>query len=426
MKKIASFFATLAAVAALSSCSQDDSPVLLKPTEFKLNTPPFAEQLYQLTAEGEMQLTCSQPDYGVGVQTTYGVEISLTEDFEEYKTVALSTPLSATLTFSTADVNLAILDMLGVVDEDTWAPYADNRVMPLYVRATAQTAQVEYSKITSNVVKLSNVEIYFAIKLPGYIYLIGSPSGWNSPSPNNADALKKWRLFEDESAIGSKIYSAVFEMPAQPTFRFYTALTEKDGGWEANYLGCPGGPNEDKDVDCAFTDGVFNGALDPATKDKFYFPDFQGGEMTITVNLNDNTITIQEGAVEVVPPAKTEYIYICGNMASSVWTEPSAANQAFYDNWRLECSDGSGIYSATFSFPDLGADALYCRFYQTLSGWGAAQWASPTDADYEVASGVEVESKVGEGCFQLNDAKGKTVAIEVDSNTNKVKFTFVE
>ena len=119
MKKIASFFATLAAVAALSSCSQDDSPVLQKPTEFKLNTPPFAEQLYQLTDDGQIILTCSQPDYGVGVETTYGVEISLTEDFAKSATVSLTDPLSATLSFSAAATNLAILDMLGVVDEDT-------------------------------------------------------------------------------------------------------------------------------------------------------------------------------------------------------------------------------------------------------------------------------------------------------------------
>ena len=67
MKKIASFFATIAAVAALSACSQDDTPVLHTPTEFKLNTPPFAEQLYQLTDNGQLTFTCSQPDYGLGV-----------------------------------------------------------------------------------------------------------------------------------------------------------------------------------------------------------------------------------------------------------------------------------------------------------------------------------------------------------------------
>lgn len=419
MKKIASFFATLAAVAALSSCSQDDSPVLQKPTEFKLNTPPFAEQLYQLTDDGQIILTCSQPDYGVGVETTYGVEISLTEDFAKSATVSLTDPLSATLSFSAAATNLAILDMLGVVDEDTWAPYADKRVMPLYVRATAQTAQVEYSKITSNVVKLPNVEIYYAIPTPGYIYLVGSPEGWVGPSPDHADHYKDWRLFENESAIGSQVYSAVFNMPAAPMFRFYTALTEKDGGWNDNSFGSQ---VDDNPVDVALVDGELTTAL-VAGKGAFNFPDFPGGEMTITVDLVNMTVKFQAGAVEVKP---TTYIYICGNMASSDWTEPSAANQAFYDNWRLACSDGSGVYSATFAFPDLGADALYCRFYKELNGWGAAQWASPTDQNYEVTSGVAVDSKEGEGCFQLNDAKGKTVAIEVDSNTKKVKFTFVD
>lgn len=414
MKKIASFIATIAAVAAFTACSYDDSPVLLKPTEFKLNTPPFAEQTYQLTEDGQLQFTCSQPDYGVGVSTTYGLEISLTEDFAKSATMDLANPLSATMEFSAAKANLAILDMLGVVDEETWAPFADNRVMPLYVRATAQAGQVEYSKITSNVVKLSNVEIYYAIPTPGYIYIIGNYAGdWIAPSADNAEALKPWRLFEDEAAIGSKVYSGVFTLPAGPMFRFYSELT----GWDNNSLGSQvdDNPVEETLVDGQLTTNLVQG------KGSFSFPDFPGGEMTITVNLNDMTITFQAGAVEVHP---TTYIYICGNMASSTWTEPSAANQDFYNDWRLTCSDGSGIYTATFSFPDLGADALYCRFYQALNGWGNAQWASPTDADYEVTSGVAADSKVGEGCFMLNDAKGKTVDIEVDTNTNKVKFTF--
>ena len=415
MKKIVSFFATIAAVAALSACSQDDSPVLQKPTEFKLNTPPFAEQLYELSDEGQIILTCSQPDYGLGVATTYSVEVSLTEDFKESRQVALADPMSATLTFATADLDLAMLEMLGVTSEETWAPYADNRVMPLYVRATAQAGEVEYSKIVSNVVKLSNVEVYFAIKTPGYIYLVGNPEGWKGPEEVNAEHYKNWRLYENEEAIGSNVYSAVFTMPAQPIFRFYTALT----GWDADSYGSQA---DDNPVDFVLADGSLETSLVKG-KGSFSFPDFEGGEMTITVDMNAMTVKFEAGAVEVHP---TTYIYICGNMASADWTEPSAANQEFYDTWRLVCKDGSGVYSATFSFPNLGSDALYCRFYQTLSGWGAAQWASITDENYEVTSGVAVDSKVGEGCFQLNDAKGKTVNVEVDSNTNKVKFTFVD
>ena len=120
--------------------------------------------------------------------------------------------------------------------------------------------------------------------------------------------------------------------------------------------------------------------------------------------------------------------FVKANAADPVFEKytEDAAIQEFYDNWRLSCSDGSGVYTATFNLDNCGADALYCRFYQALTGWGAAQWASPTDADYEVTSGVAADSKVGEGCFQLNDAKGKNVSVEVDTNTNKVKFTFVE
>lgn len=417
MKKISLIFATIAAVFAISSCSQDDSPVLQKPTEFKLNTPPFAEQFYSLSDAGNISLTCSQPNYGVGVSTTYGVEISLTEDFANPRSMELSNSLMANLEFSAEKANLAILDMLGVVDEDTWAPYADNRVMPLYIRATAQTAAVEYSKITSNVVKLPQVEIYYAIPTPGYIYLIGNYlRDWIAPEPGNADALKSWRLFEDETAIGSKVYSGVFTMPAAPIFRFYTALDK----WDNNSVGSH---KDDDPLEFALTDGVYEGAVVVGGKGSFSFPGFAGGEMTITVDLNTNKVKVQAGAVEVKP---TTYIYICGNMASSAWTEPSAANEDFYKDWRLTCADGSGVYKATFSFPNLGADALYCRFYQTLSGWGNAQWASPTGQDYDVTSGVAVESKVGEGCFKLDNAKDKTVDIEVDTNTNKVKFTFVE
>lgn len=420
MKKIASFFATIAAVAMLSACSQDDTPVLHTPNEFKLNTPPFAEQLYQLTDNGQLTFTCSQPDYGMGVETTYSLEISLTDDFLDSRTVTLTNPLSATMSTSAAGVNLAILDMLGVVDEETWAPYADNRVMPLYVRATAQTAQVEYSKIPSNVVKLPNVEIYFAIKLPGYIYLVGSPEGWAGPDAENAEHYKDWRLFEDETAIGSKVYSAVFTMPAAPMFRFYTALT----GWGGS--DSYGSQVDDNPVDVTLVDGQRTSDLVNG-KGSFNFPDFPGGEMTITVDLNTMKVTFQAGAVEVKP---TTYIYMVGNNAD--WKAPCVDNQAVYDNWRISCADGSGIYSASFDLAALPADDLYCRFFANLGNdeWNGvkAKWASDADGsvNVEVTSGTEYPTVEGDGCFMMKGAKGKTVNVVLDTNANKVKFTFVE
>ena len=418
MKKIALFIATVAAMAGLSACSQDDSPVLQTPTEFKLNTPPFVNQFYQLSPEGELQLTCSQPDYGVGVQTTYGVEISLDENFEKSAVITPKEPFNATITIPEEKVALAICDLLGIVDEDTWVPFANDHTRPLYVRATAIAGYADYSRIVSNVVTLPNVSFYFAIPTPGYIYLVGSPSDWKDPLETNAEHYKAWRLYESEDAIGSKVYSAVFDMPADPVFRFYTALN----GWETDFLGCPGGPNEDKEVACTLTDGEYNGTL-TETKDKFEFADFAGGKMTITVDLNKMTIKIQAGEVEVHP---IKYVYMCGNMASSDWTEPSAANEAFYQNWRLECNDGTNVYKGQFDLKDCGAADLYCRFYQALTGWGKAQWASPTDADYPVTLGQPTPTKDGEGCFQVPGAKGKIISVVLDATANEVTFSFVE
>lgn len=409
MKKIALFFATIAAVVGLSACNEDESPILLKPTEFKLNTPPFAEQLYQLTEDGSIILTCSQPNYGVGVKTTYSVEMSLTEDFEDSRTVTLADPLSATLTFSTAAVNLAALDMLGVVDEETWEPYANDRVMPLYFRATAQAAEVAYSVITSNTVTLANVEIFYAIKTPGFIYLVGSPEGWKGPDAANADHYKDWRLFENEAAIGSQVYSAVFNMPAAPMFRFYTELN----GWDNNSLGSQA---DDNPIDFELTDGVCETSL-VAGKGSFNFPDFEGGEMTVTVDLNTMTVRFEAGAVEVHP---TTYVYVVGSNAG--WKDPTPENQALYDGWRLSCTDGSGVYTGTFTMP---ATPMF-RFYTELGSWDTHSLGWQVEdgpGDFALTNGVLESSLVaGKGSFNFPDFAGGEMTITLDLNAMKVKF----
>ena len=69
---------------------------------------------------------------------------------------------------------------------------------------------------------------------------------------------------------------------------------------------------------------------------------------------------------------------------------------------------------------------LFCRFYQALSGWGAAQWASITGDNYPVTPGVAAETTVGEGCFQLEGALGATISVSLDTKANTVTFDFVD
>lgn len=416
--KIAKLYMLLAAgVAAMgmASCSTPDDPVMQKPTEFVLNTPPFAAQVYTLSEDGDIEFTCSQPDYGIGTVVSYVPEMSLTEDFANPVRQDNKNGQSATISVSQAKINQAILDGLGIVDEDTWAPYAADHVRPLYFRVVASVPGVEWSSITSNVIKLDAVDFFFSIKVPGYIYLVGSPEGWVGPTPENAEHYKAWRLFEPDNAIGSNIYSAVFDMPAAPMFRFYTELVS----WNDNSFGSQ---VDDNPKDFELVDGSAEAPLVEG-KGSFNFPNFEGGQMTVTVDMNNMTVKFEAGASK---PVITSYVYMCGNMASSDWTEPSEANAAFYENWRLSCSDDSGVYTGTFDLANCGADNLYCRFYQELSGWGAAQWASPTDKDYPVEPGVACDTKVGEGCFEMVGAKGKKVSVSLDTTANKVTFTFVE
>ncbi len=61
MNKLHIFGMMALAVAGLTACEPDDSPKSQEPTEFVLNTPPFATELYQLKAGNTIELTCSQP-----------------------------------------------------------------------------------------------------------------------------------------------------------------------------------------------------------------------------------------------------------------------------------------------------------------------------------------------------------------------------
>ena len=92
---------------------------------------------------------------------------------------------------------------------------------------------------------------------------------------SETETLRNWRLYESDKAIGSKIYSGVFNIPAgKALFRFYTEL---DGNWDSFSYGPAnnhGGNAVESDgaynIECAFTDGVFEDGV-KETKDNFNF-----------------------------------------------------------------------------------------------------------------------------------------------------------
>jgi len=422
MKKLSIFLSALA-VLGLSACKDDTTPVVQYPDSFTLNTPPTAEQYYELTPEGTIALTCSQPDYGFVASTTYSVEISL--DKEKTYDIISNEPTSASFTINDADVAMGLCVLRGIESADDWT---EPGYEPLYIRAVAQLGDHEETLVKSNWIELQHVKGYFAIPTPGYIWLVGACSEWTM---NETETLRNWRLYESDKAIGSKIYSGVFNVPAgQGMFRIYTAL---DGNWDTFSYG-PANKNngaavEDNgayNVECEFTDGVFNDGI-VAGKDNFNFVDWPGGEMTIVVDMSNAepsnwTITITEGAHEVTV---TNYVYMVGNNGG--WAEPSPEA---YADWRLADKGATGVYTATFDMPaDFGndGDVLYCRFYGNPAGWGPAEWSSSADgSNVEVSSGVAYPTVAGEGCFQMAGAAGHSVTVTLDTNKNEVTFTINE
>ena len=270
------FLACLTAIAGLSSCSQDRDPVLQTPTTFVLNTPALQDQYYQLTEGNTIELTCSQPDYGYSAIVQYSAEVSLTEDFATFETLQSSTPTQTRLVYKDEDVAVALCKLHGFDSEDN---YQDLPAEKVYFRAVAQLEGIEGTTIKSNVVSLNKVKFYFAVPQPGFIYLVGTPEGWAGPTEDNAAHYADWRLFEDDDAIGSGIYSAVFTIPADPTFRFYTALT----GWDADSYGSQ---VDDSAMDFELTG---NSGMAPMVKGKgsFHWTNWTTeGKMKIVVDMS--------------------------------------------------------------------------------------------------------------------------------------------
>ena len=287
MKKLSILFACLVAVLSFTSCEADTEPRYNDPTGFTLNTPALAAQYYELTENGTLDLSWSQPDYGYAAAATYKVSVSLLEDFSEAMELSTEHKLCYAQV-SGKEIAEAICKLRGIANEDD---YTDEPARAVYFRVRAYINGIESSEIVSNVIKLDQVKEYCAIQSPGYIYLIGSVGGWTGPDAGNAGALAEWRLFEAADAIGSKIYSATFNMPAGSlTFRFYTELTGWDGGASV------GTQVDDNPITVDISSGVYGGSLVAPGKGSIQIDNWDGSPMKITVDMNVKTVLLEKVA----------------------------------------------------------------------------------------------------------------------------------
>ena len=279
-------FAAFAMLFAACDSDRDDNPTLgpnHTANTFVVNQSPLADQYIQLSPDNTVNLTWSQPNYGVNTVVNYKIEVGMGGTWEQLETSFTS----CVANISGEEIAKAICKIDGFKTEDDYVPMGFRQV-DMRVTASIQTTAsdvVPGTIITSNVVSFNHMAAYCNIPSKGTLWVIGNCCGWPEPSAGNKDKLVEGNWFIMETEIGSGIYNGTVTMPeGDLTFRFYGKLT----GWD-------GGDSYGFQVDDAATEfefdgsGVFNGTILKG-KGSYTFVGFPGGDLELTVDLNKGTV----------------------------------------------------------------------------------------------------------------------------------------
>ena len=279
-------FAAFAMLFAACDSDRDDNPTLgpnHTANTFVVNQSPLADQYIQLTADNTVNLTWSQPNYGVNTVVNYKIEVGMGGTWEQLETSFTS----CVANISGEEIAKAICKIDGFKTEDDYVPMGFRQV-DMRVTASIQTTAsdvVPGTTITSNVVSFNHMAAYCNIPSKGTLWVIGSCCGWPEPSAGNKDKLVEGNWFIMDTEIGSGIYQGTVPMPeGDLTFRFYGKLTGWDGGDSYGFQ------VDDNATEFEFgSDGVFNGSILKG-KGSYTFLGFPGGDLELTVDLNKGTV----------------------------------------------------------------------------------------------------------------------------------------
>ena len=278
---------------AACSSDRDDNPKLgpnHTATDFVVNTSAVADQYIQLSPVNNVNLTWSQPNYGVNTVVNYKVQVGLVKNgsvnwSDEYLETSYT---SCNVQLSGEEIAKAICKLDGFKTEDDYVDMGF-REIAMRVAANIQTTTsqlVEGTEIMSNVVSFKHMAAYCNIPTKAKLFIIGSCCNWPEPVASQKQKLIDDGWFVEETEIGSNKYHGVVDMPAgNLTFRFYSKLT----GWgsDDNPEGSIG--QQAKDEAKEFT-LPHSGTCMPG-KGSWTFTGFPGGKLEITVDLGNNTVS---------------------------------------------------------------------------------------------------------------------------------------
>lgn len=365
MKTLSYLALSVAALWGFSSCESNDKPTLdtTQDYEFVLNVPPFANQFIDLSTNGKVQFTLSQPNYGLTLAVDYNIEISLSPEFEPIinepvidadsiehivpgsVVIAPESSNKGVIQINMSDMAGAINEMYGEFDEAAFEVKGAYDG-PVYVRANASVGDGPAASATetvSNMVTLSKVLSFasFAPNVPDYMSVPGDGNGWPDTHPVN--------LIWDGTTVT--------EEGGYPKFKGFAyisgAFKITDGDWEGE------GNWGASETGLVASNGVFSGDLIQNSQTNFNTDDLlDAGLYFITVELEK--YKAKDGQVAgTVYLTKITQVGVCGdfngwNADNPVILTPSAKWDAFTGDAALTSGGWKFVFNTGWAI-NLGA-----------------------------------------------------------------------
>ena len=355
---------------------------------FVLNTPAYAENIYDLAKSEGVELTCSQPNYGEGVPylVRYFVQVSLDPTFGQANSEAAFKELSTSFTTAKMNANAvefnnAVVDLFQAANAGADVP----ATLPVYVRLRAiidGTMTENLGETFSNVITLPRVRAQYQapdVEYPGCLYVVGS---------SIQEAWSSWKQVPAVYGLQGQYYTMVY-VPAGGAFKWGTA----EGDWRGygritidDQAGAGVSNNDDDNIVLA-----------------------NGGWYAL---LFEGVMTADKKAINYKLHIYPGEAYIMGN-AAGTWDEasPAAAMQAPADQngeWVSPAFTATGELRAYIHIPNvewwrteftLLNGSLYFRDINLPENW-----AANAGAEYSVSC-----------------APGQKLYVNFDKNTGEVK-----